>query len=98
MNDTPTLVRFEAGWKLDGIGDDGLPLYISDIQIIASRPPWLGIKRSAEEADYSEHPGPFALFQKVQAARSTSFATGYPLCMWPACEPFEFQMLAERDI
>ena len=98
MNDTPTLVRFEAGYKLDGIGSDGLPLYITDIKIVLSRPPWLGVTRSAEDNDMLEHPGPFALFQKVQAARSTSFSTGYPLCMWPACTEAEFQMLAERDI
>jgi hypothetical protein len=98
MNDTPTLVRFSAGWEPDGVGSDGMPIYRENIMIHLDRPPYLRVSRVAEPYDIAENPGPFSLFQKEQASRTTSYAEGYPLALWPACTEAEFRMLADRDI
>jgi hypothetical protein len=98
MNDTPTLVQFNAGWERDGTSADGLPYYRQTIRIRMDRPPYLGVERVADEADMAEHPMPFQLFQKEQAARKQSYSEGYPLCMWPAVGEAEFRMLVDRDI
>jgi|SRR6187399_1640994 len=98
MNDTPTLVKFIAGWERDGTGSDGLPIYRSTIKIRLDRPPYLSVERVADESDMAEHPLPFQLFQKEQAARNQSYADGYPLSMWPAVNEAEFKMLVDRDI
>ena len=98
MNDTPTLVQFNAGWERDGTSADGLPYYRQTIRIRMDRPPYLGIERVADESDIAEHPMPFQLFQKEQAARKQSYSEGYPLSMWPACNEAEFKMLTDRDI
>jgi hypothetical protein len=98
MADTPTLVRFMAGWENAGIGNDGLPLYKSNIIIQLERPPFLQVTRVAEPEDFILHPGPFELFQKEQDALKTTYAEGYPLSMWPAINPAVFRMLADRDI
>lgn len=98
MNDTPTLVKFIAGWERDGTGSDGLPIYRSTIKIRLDRPPYLSVERVADESDIAEHPMPFQLFQKEQAARNQSYADGYPLSMWPAVGEAEFKMLVDRDI
>src|SRR6187399_3096958 len=98
MNDTPTLVKFIAGWERDGTGSDGLPIYRSTIKIRLDRPPYLSVERVADESDMAEHPLPFQLFQKEQAARNQSYADGYPLSLWPAVNEAEFKMLVDRDI
>ena len=98
MNDTPTLVRFKAGWERDGTGDDGLPLYRQNIIVRMDRPPTLSVERVAEEDDFINHPTQFQLFQKEQAARKQSYSEGYPLSLWPAVNEAEFQMLVDRDV
>jgi hypothetical protein len=96
MSDTPTLVKFFSGWQHDGNGPDGLPLYRETVRVRMDRPPYLGIEREAEEADFVDHPGPYELYQKTCAARKE--IVGYPLALWPACPPHIFQMCAQRDI
>jgi hypothetical protein len=96
MSDTPTLVRFYSGWERDGNGPDGLPLYRETIRVRMDRPPYLSIEREAEEADISDHPGPYELYQKTCAGRKE--VVGYPLALWPACPPHIFQMCVVRDI
>ena len=96
MNDTPTLVRFSQGWERDGNGPDGMPLYRETIRVRMDRPPYLSIEREAEEEDFTDHPGPYALYEKTREARKT--IVGYPLALWPACPPHIFQMCAVRDI
>lgn len=98
MNDTPTLVKFHMGWVEHGTGKDGLPLYKDQLMIVLNRPPLLRLERPAEDSDIEDFPGPYAMFQKEQAARKTTTAEGYPLSMWPACGEAEFRMLADRDI
>jgi hypothetical protein len=96
MSDTPTLVRFYSGWERDGSGPDGLPLYRETIHVRMDRPPFLSLERTAEEADFTDHPGPYELYQKTCEGRKT--IVGYPLALWPACPPHVFQMCAVRDI
>jgi len=98
MSDTPTLVRFKPGWEADGVGNDGLPLYRSNILIVLSRPPFLMVERVAEEEDIANYPMQFELFKKENAGRLKSYSEGYPLAMWPAVNEAEFRMLADRDI
>ena len=98
MNDTPTLVMFEAGWERDGTGSDGLPLYRSNIIVRMDKPPYLSIERVATEDDIRDHPAQFQLFQKEQSARNQSYSEGYPLSLWPAVNEAEFKMLVDRDI
>jgi len=96
MSDTPTLVRFSSGWERDGNGPDGLPLYRETVRVRMDRPPFLSLEREAEEADITDHPGPYELYQKTCEARKA--IVGYPLAMWPVCLPHIFQMCAARDI
>jgi len=96
MSDTPTLVRFYSGWERDGSGPDGLPLYRETIHVRMDRPPFLSLERTAEEADFVDHPGPYELYQKTCEGRKT--IVGYPLALWPACLPHIFQMCVARDI
>jgi hypothetical protein len=98
MNDTPTLVQFKSGWERAGTGSDGLPLYNKKIIIRLDRPPLLSVERTADPADFAEYPMPFQLFQKEEEARKQSYATGYPLSLWPAVNEAEFKMLVDRDI
>ena len=96
MSDTPTLVRFSTGWERDGNGPDGLPCYRETVRVRMDRPPYLSIEREAEDEDITDHPGPYALYQKTCEARKQ--VVGYPLALWPACPPHIFQMCAVRDI
>jgi hypothetical protein len=96
MSDTPTLVRFYSGWERDGNGPDGLPAYRQTVRVRLDRPPLLSVDREAEEADILNHPEPYALYQRTEAARID--VHGYPLAMWPACLPHLFQMCAARSI
>ena len=99
MADTPTLVRFVAGWAEDGLGEDGMPRYRQTVHVIKERPPYLRVEREATEEDFEENPGPYSLFQKEQAARGAkTTASGFPLALWPAVGPAELRMLAARDI
>jgi hypothetical protein len=96
MSDTPTLVRFYTGWERDGSGPDGLPLFRETTRVRMDRPPYLSIEREAEDADITDHPGPYELYRKSCEARKT--VVGYPLALWPACPPHIFEMCAVRDI
>ena len=96
MSDTPTLVRFYTGWERDGSGPDGLPLFRETTRVRMDRPPYLSIEREAEDADITDHPGPYELYRKSCEARKT--IVGYPLALWPACPPHIFEMCAVRDI
>lgn len=98
MNDTPTLARFHIGWAEDGIGRDGLPLYREQLLITLDRPPLLRITRGVEDDDYENYPGPYAIFQKQQAAMGIHDEEGYPLVMWPACTSAMFMMLSARGV
>jgi hypothetical protein len=98
MSESPTLVRFYAGWETAGQGSDGMPLYKENIMIRLDRPPYLSVTRVAEPDDFNDHPGPFELFQKEQSGRKWSYSEGYPLALWPAVNEAEFRMLADRDI
>jgi hypothetical protein len=98
MSDVDALVQFKSGWERSGTGSDGLPLYRSNIIIRMDKPPYLSVERVASDQDFLDHPLPFQLYQKEQAAREASYAEGYPLSMWPAVNEAEFRMLADRDI
>jgi hypothetical protein len=96
MSDTPTLVRFYSGWERDGNGPDGLPTFRQTVRVRLDRPPFLSVEREAEEIDIHDHPEPYELYRRTEAARID--VHGYPLAMWPACLPHLFQMCAARDI
>ena len=96
MSDTPTLVQFHSGWERDGNGPDGMPCFRETIRVRMDRPPYLSLERVAEEADFTDHPGPYELYRKTCEGRKA--IVGYPLVLWPACPPHIFQMCAVRDI
>ncbi len=96
MNDTPTLVRFHSGWERDGNGPDGLPKFRQTVRVRLDRPPFLSVEREAEESDIRDHPEPYELYRRTEAARIV--VQGYPLALWPACLPHLFEMCAARDI
>jgi hypothetical protein len=98
MSETPTLVRFYSGWEPSGQGSDGMPLYKENIMIRLDRPPYLSVTRVSEPDDFLNHPAPFEMYQKEQAARKMTYVEGYPLALWPAVNEAEFKMLADRDI
>jgi len=98
MSETPTLVRFYSGWEPAGQGSDGMPLYKENIMIRLDRPPYLSVTRVSEPDDFLNHPAPFEMYQKEQAARKQTYVEGYPLSLWPAVNEAEFKMLADRDI
>lgn len=99
MADTPTLVRFVTGWSASGLSEDGMPRYRETIKVIKERPPYLLVEGEATEQDFEDYPGPYALFQKEQAAKAASpTQSGFPLVLWPAVGAAELKMLSARDI
>src|SRR4029077_1909 len=66
------------------------------VRVRLHRPPLLSVDREAEGADILNHPQPYALYRKTEAARID--VHGYPLALWPACLPHLFQMCAARDV
>jgi hypothetical protein len=96
MSDTPTLVRFYSGWERNGNGPDGLPTFRQTVRVRMDRPPFLSIEREAEEADITDHPGPYELYRKTEEGLKE--IVGYPLVLWPACIPHLLQMCIARDI
>jgi hypothetical protein len=91
------LVKFSAGWAQDGTGEDGLPLYRETVNITLAKPPYTRVDREATEDDQENFPGPWKLFQKSAEARKAD-VEGYPLALWAAIDPAEFQMCVARDI
>jgi hypothetical protein len=100
MSDRPLWILFENGWVEDGVDVDGLPRFRQTIRIRLERPPLLGIEREATEEDFENYPDAFKAFTKQNAAAKPSEASleGYPLAYWPAINPAELQMCANRDI
>jgi len=86
------------GYVENGMGKDGLPVYSSQLLITLDRPPLLRLERAATEDDIEDYSGPYAVFQKQQAAINQSAEDGYPLVMWPPCTPPLFAMLSARGI
>jgi hypothetical protein len=75
-----------------------MPLYKENIMVRLDRPPYLSVTRVSEPEDFANHPGPFEMYQKEQAARKQTYVEGYPLALWPAVNEAEFKMLADRDV
>jgi hypothetical protein len=98
MADTPTLARFYTGWEHAGTGKDGMPIYRNNIMIQLDRPPYLSVRRVAEEVDFRDHAMAFELYQKEARGRAFDYTEGYPLALWPACGEALFKMCADRDI
>lgn len=98
MADTPTLARFYTGWEHTGTGKDGMPLYKSNIMIQLDRPPYLSVRRVAEEDDFKDHSMAFEMYQKEARGRTFGYTEGYPLALWPACGEAMFKMCADREI
>lgn len=97
--ESQALVRFTAGWALDGVSEDGLPRYRETVRVIKSVPPYTEIEREATQLDFDENHAPYQLFLKEQGARQMQPGErGFPLAMWPVINPAMFKMLADRDI
>jgi hypothetical protein len=93
------LIRFKPGWERDGVSDDGLPRYRATVRIVKEVPPLTKVEYLATEQDFDENPGPYALFLKEEEARHQEpREDGFPLALWPAVNPAQFQALAQRDI
>ena len=91
------LIKFNPGWAEDGTGEDGLPLYRETGRITLAKPPYTVVEREATEEDKENFAGAWVLFQKTGEARKTD-VEGYPLALWVAITPAEFQMCAQRGI
>lgn len=93
------LIRFKAGWERDGVSEDGLPRFRATVRIVKEVPPLTKVEYLATEQDFDENPGPYALFLKEEEARQQApREDGFPLALWPAVSPAQFQALAHRDI
>lgn len=96
---TQALIRFKAGWERNGVSEDGLPRYSPAVRIIKEVPPLTRVEYLATEQDFEDYPGPYALYQKEEAARRQEpREDGFPLALWPAVDPSQFEALAHRDI
>ena len=91
------LIKFNAGWAEDGVSEDGLPKFRETVRITLAKPPYTLVEREATDEDQENFPGPWALFQKTAEARKAD-VEGYPLALWVAITPAEFQMCAQRGI
>jgi len=93
------LIRFKPGWERDGVSEDGLPRFRATVRIVKEVPPLTKVEYLATEQDFDENPGPYALFLKEEEARHQEpREDGFPLALWPAVNPAQFQALAHRDI
>jgi hypothetical protein len=93
------LIRFLPGWERDGVSEDGLPRYRAVVRIIKEVPPLTKVEYLATDQDFEDNPGPYALYLKEQdAANMEPREDGFPLALWPAVSPSQFQALAHRDI
>jgi len=100
MDTIDALVVFSEGLKQDGIGPDGLPLYVDVLKVTLGKPPLTQVQYEAEEAEsyIPLAPEAYEKFRKTRDARDTSKVKGYPLAMWPVMSPAELQMLVVRDV
>jgi hypothetical protein len=96
-DDNIAFVMFFEGWEQGGVSGDGLPLFHEVVKIRKSVPPYTEITRIATEQDIEDFPVQFGLFRKEQAGRHPE-VEGYPLALWPAISPADFQNCAARDI
>jgi hypothetical protein len=96
-DDNIAFIMFFEGWEERGTGPDGLPLFHEVVKIRKSVPPYTEITRVATEDDIADFSTQFGLYQKERAGRAPSVA-GYPLALWPAIGPADFQNCAARDI
>lgn len=96
---TQALIRFKPGWERDGVSEDGLPRFRPTVRIVKEVPPLTRVEYLATDQDFDDYPGPYALFLKEEAARGQEpREDGFPLALWPAVNPAQFQALAHRDI
>jgi hypothetical protein len=91
------LITFYESWRQEGVGDDGLPLYVPVVMIRKAKPPLLQVDAIATPDDEEQFAEAWRYFQKTHAARDPN-VQGYPLVLWPVCTGAELQMLAARDI
>jgi hypothetical protein len=81
------------------VSEDGLPRYRATVRIVKEVPPLTKVEYLATEQDFDENPGPYALFLKEEEARHQEpREDGFPLALWPAVNPAQFQALSQRDI
>lgn len=101
MNDTPTLVKFSAGFADDNeMGEDGLPMYRETVNITLARPPLLRLDREATEQDFMDYPEAYEVFKRQHRAVKPDAAKldAYPLVYWPVPTPAEIEMCLAREI
>ena len=97
--ESQALVRFEQGWRQDGISADGLPHFVETVRIIKSVPPFTQVAYEATEQDFIDFPAPYEAFRKEQNARALEPKEGgFPLALWPVISTAQLKMLAARDI
>jgi len=95
------IIRFVRGFTEDGVSSDGLPHYRQSIRIIKDVPPLTRVEYEATEADFEnpEFRDAVEVFKRQEKARQTPIGVeGFPLALWPACDPAAFQMCAAREI
>lgn len=85
MSDQAAYAKFEDGWEATGeVSKDGLPVFHPTLIIRLSKPPYLDVRRPAEENDIENYAEPYKLYLKLKAGRDVDNIDGYPLVMWPA--------------
>lgn len=100
MDVIDALVTFSEGYKQDGIGPDGLPLFVPVLKVTLGKPPLTKVEYEGEEAEayISQAPDAYRAFEKTRDARAPAKGKGYPLMLWPVVSPAELQMLLVRDV
>ena len=95
------LIRFVRGFTEDGVSADGLPHYRQSIRIIKDVPPLTRVEYEATEEDFDnpEFEDAVKVFKRQEKARQTPIGVeGFPLILWAAVGPAEFNMCAAREI
>lgn len=98
MSDQVAFAKFEDGWEQDGVSKSGMPTFKPRLYIKLSKPPYLEVRREAEEEDLELYSEPYKLYQKQKAGRDVDQIDGYPLALWPALSKAEFEQLIAHGI
>jgi hypothetical protein len=99
MSDQAAFARFQDGWEQDGVDEKtGMPRFRPQLYIRFTRPPYQDNKREATDDDIDAHPEEYKLYLKLKGGREIDKIEGFPLALWPALAPSEFDQLVAHGI
>lgn len=99
MSDQAAYAKFEDGWEPTGeVSKDGLPQQRLVTIIRLSKPPFLDVRRPAEESDIEHYDQPYKLYLKLKAGRDLDAIEGYPIVLWPALSRAEAEQCVGAGI